>query len=241
MASSSHAWIRASSAAPSVAPRRCVSTARTIRSSSSCSRASRSSISPAWARCASASAAATISRSAPIFGQLEGLRSQGPDHAPHFGGVVDRMVPNLAGPGRVEPLAGAFEGLVRLPGAAARTVESRRQIRDLRRASGLQSAVDRPRIAAGFGDERRDAYEPEPHRIAGRCAAHRASMRANSSSPRRLTRFARGAGCGQPSAGAAVTDGPEPGGRRSSAAKPIIQLFISCIFPVFPILPSSAA
>jgi hypothetical protein len=41
-----------------------------------------------------------------------------------------------------------------------------RQIRNLQRTANLKAFVDRPRVAARFGDQRRDAYVAELHRIA---------------------------------------------------------------------------
>jgi hypothetical protein len=43
-------------------------------------------------------------------------------------------------------------------------VKRLRQIGNLRRAASLQALVDRPGIAAGFADQRWDAYVPELHR-----------------------------------------------------------------------------
>jgi hypothetical protein len=58
-----------------------------------------------------------------------------------------------------------------------------RQVGDLRRPTSLEALVDRPRVTGGFGDQRRDAYVPELHRIARSIGASRSSMSLNSLSP----------------------------------------------------------
>jgi hypothetical protein len=45
-------------------------------------------------------------------------------------------------------------------------MESLGQVGDLRRAALLEALVDGPGIAAGFADQRRDAYVAELHRTA---------------------------------------------------------------------------
>ncbi|KZS68162.1 hypothetical protein LTS72_18335 [Mycobacterium ostraviense] len=59
----------------------------------------------------------------------------------------------LAIPCRLKPTTRFLECCVGLSGAATGGMKRLRQIRNLRRATNLQTVVDRPGIAAGFGDQ----------------------------------------------------------------------------------------
>jgi hypothetical protein len=58
-------------------------------------------------------------------------------------------------------------------------MKGRGQLRNLRRATNLKALIDRPGVAAGFGDQRRDAYVAELHRIARGLASSRSPMLVN--------------------------------------------------------------
>lgn len=77
------------------------------------------------------------------------------------------MVAVLVVPGLIEALAGLLELLLGGGGAPARRVEGLRQLGDLKGVAGLQTAVDRPGIAAGLGDQIGNAQPVQLH-----CPAH---------------------------------------------------------------------
>nr|WP_276807200.1 hypothetical protein [Mycobacterium nebraskense] len=103
----------------------------------------------------------------PDLGQLHGLGTERLGGALDFIGVVDRVVAILMVPGRIEAVAGLLECVVGLRGGPARGMKRRGQTGDLRRVARLQAPIDLPRVAAGEGDQRPDAYIAELHRALG--------------------------------------------------------------------------
>src|ERR1700678_3601441 len=89
------------------------------------------------------------------------------------------MIAILPIPGSLKAATGLIEGIAGLGSAPTRIVERLRQIGNLGRATSLQALIDRPRVTAGFRDQRRNAYVAELHRTAHRFAAPRSSMSVN--------------------------------------------------------------
>ncbi|CAM3517922.1 hypothetical protein MYCO108962_23855 [Mycobacterium colombiense] len=107
----------------------------------------------------------------PDLGQLQCLRPKRFRHPLHLVGVVDRMAAVPMVPRGFEAGAGLLEGVVGLGRASPRPQKRPGQIGDLQRAAGLQALVDRPRVATGCGDQRRDAEVAELHGTVSRSVA----------------------------------------------------------------------
>lgn len=75
------------------------------------------------------------------------------------------MISILMVPRGVEAATGLVERIGGLGGASARLEKRLRQLSNLKRATGLQALIDRPRVATRFGDQRRDADVAQLHGV----------------------------------------------------------------------------
>src|SRR5579884_1789067 len=89
------------------------------------------------------------------------------------------MLAVLAVPRRLEAAARVQKRVVRLRRARTSVVKRLRQTGNLCRTAALQAGVDLPRVAAGVGDQQRDAYVAEVHRTASNFTVLRSSISVN--------------------------------------------------------------